>query len=85
MLSARCTSRIAGANSALPDVARHALAVPALEGLNEGNGHRRRRDRAGRASSLADWQCDSITCCTLRPAVARNLPTMPIRRRRELP
>ena len=37
------------------------------------------------ASSLADWQCDSITCCTERPAVARNLPTMPMRRRRELP
>ena len=37
------------------------------------------------ARSLASWQCACITCCTDRPAEARNLPTIPIRWKPDLP
>ena len=39
MLSARCTSRIAGARSVVSDLAGHAPAVPALEGLDQRSAH----------------------------------------------
>ena len=50
-LSARCTSRIAGASVLAPTSARHAPAVPALEGLQERRRARRSRGRGGRRSA----------------------------------
>ena len=65
--------------------ARHALAVPALEGLHRAAPHTARRARADRRGRWSTGSATPSPSAPTRPAVARNLPTMPILRSLERP
>jgi hypothetical protein len=62
------------------DRPRYPFPVPPFERLQQRLAHGRAQPEP--LGKIARYrQCDSMTCCTERPAVARNFPTSPIRRK----
>ena len=82
--SARWTRRIAGARSSAPASPGTPRPSHRSKACSSGS-HTAGPSSSHPARSLASWQCAVITCCTDRPAVARNFPTSPTRWKPDLP